>query len=562
MMNIIELTRMNAFQKPICYLIFFLLTAFSYGQTTVQLYDVHELSFEGPFYKKTDNPVRDVELITTWQHESGSPTYQIYGFYDGDGKGGVSGNVFKVRFTPTKTGKWTLTKTISNVEQLDMQKEGFSVSCVDSNHAGFWTVDPQSTGKRWYQRSNGSHPYIIGNTLYSFLSETGPEGKPTGGNIKNDVLGSAKYFNKLRFAITGDIYPHPVEKPFLDNEGNPTDNGDYGHRPNPKWFRERVDLAVRLCYEQNVIADIIMNGPDSEDARAPLRAGQNNGDYTPFLKYIAARYGSYPNVWLCLSNEYNIRTPKFSSAFMAMAGQEMKPYLPYNNPLSVHANQGNWDDQLNTQDNWNDHIIIQNKMKYMDVSADYNNLNYWIGDKKPVFNDELAYEGAGDGWTEPDVIEALTGALMGGGYGSSAHKHPISKMGHYFMGNFRAEEHSSADNLLWLRQKVNENIPFWELEPAFFTDVSYKKEFGGSRTSIFFEVGLQFRAMEGKDIFLLSTNKKTKKIHAFLPDGSWTVKSFDAINMKESVVSKEAKGEFIFSSPDSRAVLFLFTKNP
>ena len=82
--------------------------------TDVPLFHVHETRFEGPTYTATDNPVRDVELVATWRHERGT-TYEVPGFWDGDGEGGVEGGVFKVRFTPTEPGTWTLTDVRSNV---------------------------------------------------------------------------------------------------------------------------------------------------------------------------------------------------------------------------------------------------------------------------------------------------------------------------------------------------------------------------------------------------------------------------------------------------------------
>jgi hypothetical protein len=42
-------------------------------------------------------------------------------------------------------------------------------------------------------------------------------------------------------------------------------------------------------------------------------------------------------------------------------------------------------------------------MKDLHSAADFIDKNYWIGGRKPVVNDELAYEGAGDGWSEEDT---------------------------------------------------------------------------------------------------------------------------------------------------------------
>lgn len=528
-----------------------------HAQDKIELYGIYEVEYKSTEYKATDNPVRDIDLVTQWQHESGYPTIKINGFYDGDGKGAPAGDVFKIRFCPTKIGMWKLVSIKSNDTKLNKQKEGLLIRCVKSEHPGFWIPDKEN-GNRWYMRSNGEHPYIIGNTFYTFLSEYF-RGEPTGSNIKSDVLGNAHYLNKLRFATTGDIFPNPVEKPFLDNDGKPTDDAKYSHRPNPKWFSERVDLAVQLCYEQDVIADIILNGPDSEISRTALRPEENDFDYKPYLRYIAARYGSYPNVWICLSNEFDIKKPSYSEWDIVQVGLDMEEFLPYPTPLSVHGNQGNWKPRLNAG-NWNDHVIIQNKIKFVNTAAEYNNLNYWIGGQKPVINDELAYEGAGDGWLEEDVIEAVLGAFMGGGYSSTGYK-PMRKGGHYFAGNFNAEDHKSIDNILWFRQKIDQNIKFWKMQTAFITNATYKDGISGARSSIFYQMGKDFRVMEWpRHQYVLATNEVKNNIQAYLPNGKWEIKLFDVILKQEKLIAAEAEGLFEFSSPDSRAAFFVVTK--
>ena len=521
----------------------------------VELYAVHEIAFEGPQYGPQDAPTVDVEFITEWRHESGWPRYEIHGFWDGDGAGGTTGKVFKVRFCPTQVGKWTLVKTRSNKSELNGQKEGYTIICQPSTHPGFWLVDENSAGQRWYRRSDGSHPYVIGNTMYSFLSEYRHDG-PNQSDVTSDVKGNAGYFKKIRFAITGDRYPHPTVKPFLNNQGKPTDNGNFSHRPNPAWFRQRVDVAVQTAFEQDLIADLILNGPDTRDSRSVLVAKENGGDCTPILKYIAARYGSLPNVWICLANEWDIKRPKFTAREIATIGLQIKTFLAYPIPLSVHAAPTDWKIQLNTLIPWNDHVILQHKIKSLPTSADFIEKNYWIGGaNKPVINDELAYEGRGDHWTEPDVIEAHLGAFLGGGYGTTGFKHPVSKQGHYFTGAFNPAEHTSADNLAWLREKIEANITFWKMQPV--VDLHYT---GNTLSiSIFRHIDADFRAMEWKNHeYVLGTNKTHTGIEARLPAGKWQIKCFDVISKTEKLLSPEASGDFTFDAPDSRATFFLF----
>jgi len=65
------------------------------AEQRVPLCGVHEVVFDGPRCGAGEAPARDVELVTQWRHESGSPTCAILGFWDGDGHGGTAGTVFK-----------------------------------------------------------------------------------------------------------------------------------------------------------------------------------------------------------------------------------------------------------------------------------------------------------------------------------------------------------------------------------------------------------------------------------------------------------------------------------
>lgn len=541
---------------PLLFLtVFISISINTFSADNVPVYSVYELTFKGKTYTVKDNPVRDIELLSVWQHEQSLNTIPIYGFYDGDGQGSKNGAVFKVRFCPMETGTWTLIQVRSNDRDLNRQHQGLKINAIASDHPGFWEVDNDSPGNRWYKRSNGSHQYIAGNTMYSFLSEY-YKGDSTGGNIRDDIINNSGYFKKVRLAVTGDRYPNPVSKPFLNENGEPTDDGNYCHRPNPEWFNNRVDLAVKTAFEKDLITDLILNGPDAPDSRTILKATKNNSDPGPFLRYIAARYGSFPNVWLCISNEYDIQTPNYNCDEMIRAGQCLQDCLPYSTPVSVHASSKDWDENLNTAIPWFDHVIIQNKLKKSDQSADKILWNYFLGGaNQPVVNDELAYEGNGDGWTEEDVIEAFLGAFMGGGYASTGHK-PANKDGHYFSGNFKPSEHTAADNLNWFREMIDKNITFWKMKPVAVTNVT------GNNAIIFRNHDMRHRIMMWEDNeYVIAGSSAKRGIKALLPEGSWTVKSYDLISRKETVISENAEGNTNITIPDSRAFMVHFKKN-
>ena len=90
----------------------------------VSQYSVVELTFDGPEQGPKDVPARDIDFRVRLRHESGSPEYTIHGFWNGDGKGGTSGSVFKIRFCPTKDGRWDMVEVYSNRQELNSQKQG------------------------------------------------------------------------------------------------------------------------------------------------------------------------------------------------------------------------------------------------------------------------------------------------------------------------------------------------------------------------------------------------------------------------------------------------------
>lgn len=517
------------------------------------VFGVTGIAFTGPLQTATDNPARDVDLAVTFEHEGADAAYTVQGFFDGDGQVGIEGDVFKVRFCPTLPGRWTLSRVESNSALLAGQHEGHWFQALPSALHGFWIPDDASPGRRWYRRSDGSHQYIVGNTHYSFLSETGPDGRPTGGNVAADIAGNARFFKKLRFGIQSDRYPHPTGKPWLDAAGHPTDDGNWSHRPNPRWFHQRVDLAVRTAFEHDLIADLILAGPDTEASRSTLKARDNGGDATPLLRYLAARYGAFPNVWFCLCNEYDIKRPSYTQSEIAGLGSTLRKHLSWPTPLSVHdGSRIGWSADFDTLTAWADHQIIQKKLRAIAPAAaaiqavTVENTNP-ARHRGPTINDELSYEGAGDRHTREDTVSAHLGAFVGGGYATTGEKHG-NKLGQYFWGRFDAATHTAAEPLAFLRQVIDREITFWKLTPD-------------SAEAVFPELDVRFRAMgwAGQE-YVLGTDTERNGLVALLAPGRWQVTRHDLLARESTVIAGEAAGRFEFNAPASRAVLWHFKR--
>lgn len=499
-------------------------------------FHVVELTFHGESCTPRDTPARDVELAVTFRHESGEPVQRVQGFWDGNGKGGASGDVFKVRFCPTREGAWKIVKVESNSSKLHGQREGETVRCTASKHPGLWIADG-----RWYRRSDGSHPLILGNTHYTFLSRQNDRG-PVSSDPVEDIAANARYFKKLRFSLGGGRYVDPQRKPFFDAKGRPSDDGRHAHRPNPQWFAERVDPVVARGYDEDLICDLILCGPDTREQRSTL-----DGDPAAWLRYVAARYGSYPHVWFCLCNEWNIKNPRYAAAEIVAAGRTLRRNLPHASPVSVHGNSGPWDEALDGD--WCDHAIVQRKLKRLDQAADFAAQTYRRVGRKPVVNDENAYQGKGDGFSRDDVIEGCLGTFLGGGYPTTGEKY-ASKLGQYFWGGFDAAQHTAAPHLGYLRDYVDRRVAFWRMAPL-------ERE-----KTIFAKTAASFRVLgeQGAE-YLLGSNAAQEAVRVKLPEGKWRVTQVDVVAMGTRELAAAAEGEFTFSTPASRAALTHFVRN-
>jgi hypothetical protein len=306
---------------------------------------------------------------------------------------------------------------------------------------------------------------------------------------------------------------------------------------------------VRAGWQSDLIIDLILCGPDTEDARANLRAKHNNGDPTPFLRYIAARYAAFPNVWICLCNEYEIRVPKWTAAEITKMGAVLEPLLPYPTPLSVHDSSNPlWSPDFDGA-RWYDHAIIQRKIRNVGRAADTIDHTWRNPGLKPrnipVIDDELSYQGEGDLHNAGDTIEAHLGAFLGGGYGTTGFK-PGNKLGHYFWGGFTPEEHTAAPSLRFLRETIDKHITFWKMAPD---------------RSMFVNIDPDARALvwPGREI-ALGVNHRRQDMVAKLPAGEWSVRLFDIVARTEKEVAARASGTFLFDAPGSRASLFLFKR--
>jgi hypothetical protein len=100
------------------------------------------VSFNGPPATETNSspsPFLDYRLQVSFTSPSGK-SFEVPGFYDGDGNGGSSGSVWKVRFNPDESGTWGYKASF---------RQGTNVAIDTSATAGSQCYGWQPNELRW-----------------------------------------------------------------------------------------------------------------------------------------------------------------------------------------------------------------------------------------------------------------------------------------------------------------------------------------------------------------------------------------------------------------------------
>lgn len=139
------------------------------------------LTFDGPQASETaadPNPFTDYRLTVTFAHESGSPTYQVPGYFAGDGQAGSSsattGNKWRAHVAPDKTGRWTWRVALvsgkgvavsdaagQRVTPLDGQTGTIQIAATDKRAPDFRALGRLHYVGQPYLRFAGSGDYFL-----------------------------------------------------------------------------------------------------------------------------------------------------------------------------------------------------------------------------------------------------------------------------------------------------------------------------------------------------------------------------------------------------------------
>ena len=369
-----------------------------YYSNEIEKWDVFEFSCEG----KTDgNPFLDYNITARFENDSEQKT--VCGFYDGDG-------TYKVRFMPSYEGNYKFTVS-GNFSDQKYSGEFASIAPSENNHGPV-----KVHNKFHFQYSDGTVYYPIGTTCYVWNLQSDELIAKTLKSLKNSP------FNKIRFCIFPKSYCNNSREPrSYPYEGTPVDGSlvteenvwNFGPdskgncwdftRFNPKHF-QHIEYCITELQKLGIEADIILFHPYDRWGFSIMTPEQNE----LYLRYTAARFSAFRNVWWSFANEYDLIKTKSIEDWEQYAKLIVESD-PYNHLRSIH----NCIEFYDHTKPWVSHCSVQRSPE--------GTTDWRIAYGKPVVIDEMAYEGnhqcAWGNISPQELVRRFWEALCRGGYG-------------------------------------------------------------------------------------------------------------------------------------------------
>ena len=144
-----------------------------------------ELALSGPKLRSRGGPNPFAVMVEGTFTAPGGRTFRVPGFYDGDGRGGPDGPVWKLRFAADEVGAWTWRSRSAN-SQLDGQAGSFTV------------VPPAADAPDFYRWGRLEAVATAENNIRYLKFRDGPYWLKAGCDDPENFLGDYQHYDTLK----------------------------------------------------------------------------------------------------------------------------------------------------------------------------------------------------------------------------------------------------------------------------------------------------------------------------------------------------------------------------
>jgi len=342
---------------------------------TLKKWDAVTINFEGPHADATDNdpnPFLDYRLQVSFTGPSGRE-YNVPGCFGGNGQGGRSGDVWRVRFSPDEVGEWNFRVSFRKGPEIavglgpdagepvsfDGYEDSFVIEPHDASAPGFMKWGRlEYVGKHYLRFRDGSYWLKGGNdTPEDFLAYAGfdntrrakhkytqhiPDWNPGDPDWNNGagkgIIGSLNYMaeehvNSIYFMpnnIGGDgknVWPY-VGK--IDPKGDPdNDNLHFDISKLHQW-----EIVFDHAQRKGIFLHFVLNEAEELNKRE-LDNNKLGVERKLFYRELIARFGHHLALQWNLCEEYNLRF-KISPELAKEYAGYIQAVDPYDHPITIH----------------------------------------------------------------------------------------------------------------------------------------------------------------------------------------------------------------------------------
>jgi len=436
----------------------------------------------------------------------GSKTFNVPGFYAGDGRGGDSGGIWRVRFSPDEAGRWSFRASFRKGSDVAVSLDPdageptafdgctgtFEIARRDADASGFLALGRlEYTGGYYLKFRDG--PYWIkggADSPEDFLSyeefdntrsgsqfrvktyadhlEHWRRGDPDwGGGKGRGIIGAINYLASQNVNL---IYFLPMNIggdgrnvwPFAGNinpAGHPSnDNLHYDVSKLDQW-----EIVFGHAQRKGIVLHFVFN--EAERNNKTELGTTLTTERKLFYREMLARFGHHNAILWNLCEEYNLN--------INLGPENVKEFAryvhdtdPYDHPVTVHHSS---DPVVMLKPFLGDELFsitsIQIGRKDIEpVVENFRQLTRKAGRPIPVAIDEFTVTTHDKPWLPEDDIKALRIEKLWPAYLSGGQVE-------FIVGDLLETENFAKYEDLWryiwfARKFLEENAPFWEMEPA------------------------------------------------------------------------------------------------
>lgn len=273
-----------------------------------------EVVFQGPKsigISTSHNPFK--KIVTVSFLAPNGRTYRVPAFYDGDGRGGLNGEVWKVRFSPDVIGAWTFRSVSEDASLNDYQ--------------GSFVVDPVREGARFFAKWGrleyvGSHYLKFRDGSYWLKGGADEPESFLGSGVMGTWKGKRSAANYLSSKGVNSLY---IMLQNVDGDGknvwpwvSKKDSEHFDVNKLAKWedlfsFLQTKGIVLHLVFEDD--------------------SGWTGFNRSMYYREMIARFGHHNGLYWNISEEYG---ENYSADQIKSFAQRIRDLDAYAHPLTVH----------------------------------------------------------------------------------------------------------------------------------------------------------------------------------------------------------------------------------